>query len=379
MTWKKIHQLIDWCVIMIFLFFIVTTMLTPSLWEKFTYIAPPFIFLALCVLFLNHISIKSCFQKKEAEFFLMCAGIFLSGINIILIKSNIGAFFTIADFILILYLADKVHFNKIQLGAIGLTSFAVLYYWLFINKEVYGNIVSNPNGASLIIFTNFCVFICCLVYFLHAYKIPGWVFPVAALLILYIVTKRILSLHCRGVLLAIAAWAGTYYVLPKKKYTIPFVIGASLLMPVVYVLLWKSGAVDGILVFGKKIASGRDTIWYNFFNVFIQHPITGIGSNFDVMLPDLYLKEVHHALLDLLFVHGTPVFLIVLYLMYKRIAQVFASSSVPLKAICIASIYGLLTSGSFENHYIVSPYNVLLLTIFIISYAAPAEMPLKEE
>ena len=88
------------------------------------------------------------------------------------------------------------------------------------------------------------------------------------------------------------------------------------------------------------------------------------------MIPDLYLKEVHHGLLDLLFVHGIPVFLIVLYFMYKRISEVITSSFDSIKGICLASIYGLIVSGSFENHYIVSPYNILLMTIFMISHHA---------
>ena len=259
-----------------------------------------------------------------------------------------------------------------------MSSFIILFYWLCISKETYENIASNPNGASLIIFTNFCIFVSFFVYYLYRYQLPKYFFHIAILLILYIIARRILSLHCRGVLLAIAAWAGTYYILPKKKYTIPFVIGASLLMPVIYVLLWKNGAVDNVFVFGKRFASGRDIIWYEFFKVFIQHPITGIGSNFDAMLPDLYLKEVHHALLDLLFIHGVPVFLIVLYLMYKRISEVFTVSSIPLKSVCIASIYGILTSGTFENHYIVSPYNILLMTIFMIAYTALPEQIEKE-
>lgn len=375
---KKFHQIIDWCVIIIFLLFILTTMTTLSLWEKYTYIAPPIIFIALCIFFLNHVSIKNCLQTKEYEFFLMCGGIILSAFNIILIQSNIGAFFTVANFLLILYLANKAYFNKFQLSVIAFASSIVLFYWFFISKESYGNIASNPNGASLVIFTNFCVFVSFFVYYLHTYQLPQFFFPIAIFLILCIITGRILSFHCRGVLLAIIAWTGTYYILPKKKYTIPFIIGASLLMPVIYVLLWKSGVVDGVMFFGKRVASGRDIIWYEFFKVFIRHPITGIGSNFDAMLPDLYLKEVHHALLDLLFVHGIPVFLIILYLMYKRISEIFTVSSMPLKAVCIASVYGLIASGSFENHYIVSPYNVLLLTIFMISYASLPEQINKE-
>lgn len=370
MKYQKIHQIIDWCIIAIFLFFIVTTMTTAALRIQFTYIAPLGLFIALCLLFLNQISLKDCFYKKDVEFYLLCFGIFLAGVNIMLIGSNLGAFFTIADFLLILYLANKIHLDNIQLGTIAFSCILVLFYWLFINKETYDNSISNPNVASLIIFTSFCVCISFLVYCLSSFSLSKWTYHIAILIIFYIVTKRILSLHCRGVLLAIIAWAGTYYILPKKKFTISLILGFSLLMPVVYVLLWKSGLVDGVTVLGKKFASGRDIIWYEFFKVFIHHPITGIGSNFDVMIPDLYLKEVHHGLLDLLFVHGIPVFLIVLYFMYKRISEVITSSFDSIKGICLASIYGLIVSGSFENHYIVSPYNILLMTIFMISHHA---------
>lgn len=378
MKQKKIHYFIDWFVIIFFIFFIVTTMTTHSLWERFSYIAPPYIFIALCLLFLNHISIKNCFQTRDVEFLLVCGGIILSGVNIILIKSNIGAFFTVANFLLIFYLANKVHFDKIQVCTIAFTSFLILLYWVFINKETHDNHIFNPNGISLMIFSNFCVVISFSIYFLSSFRIPKWIFHIIFFVMIYIITKRILSLNCRGVLLAIIAWVGTYYILPKNKYTIPFVFGCSLLMPVIYVLLWKSGAVNGIFVLGKRFASGRDKIWYEFFKVFIHHPITGIGSNFDVMIPDLYCKEVHHALLDLLFVHGLPVFLIILYLMYKRIGEVILSPSKPVKAVCLASIYGILTASSFENYCIVSPHNVLFLTIFIISYITNDEYTVEE-
>lgn len=101
------------------------------------------------------------------------------------------------------------------------------------------------------------------------------------------------------------------FFLPKKKATIPLVIGLSLLFPALYVLISQSGAVDGVIVYGKNFSSGREIIWSEFFKVFIHHPITGIGSNFDLMLPNLLpqiLRATHHALLDLLFVHGVPVF-----------------------------------------------------------------------
>lgn len=369
MNRQKIHWLIDWGVIITFLIIIWCCFVNFELWKKVTYIAPVYIFLALSILFFNHISLKQCFYKKELDFFLMSGGIFFGSINMILVKSGIGAIFTLANFFLILYLADKVCLDRIQLGIIAFSCLSIWFYWQFIDHSVYQNALFNTNGLSVIIFSCFCVVICYLTYLLASnFQLNNWVFWIMVLPFIYLISKRVLSLNARGVLAAIFTWTITYYLIPKKKFTISIVLGISLLLPIAYVYLWKSGAADGIMILGKRLASGRDIIWYEFFNVFIQHPITGIGSDFERMLPDLYLKEVHHALLDLLFVHGIPVFCIIIYLLYKQINNVVSTSGI-VKAVSLASIYGILAAGTFENYYIVSPYNILFFMVFLIVHA----------
>jgi len=371
MNRQKLHWLVDWCFIVLFLVCIVGTTTTPFLWDKLFNTSPPIMFVALCLLFLNHISIKECFQSKDKEFFLMSGGILLSIVNMILVKSRIGAIFTIADFLLVLYLANKIRFDKFQLGVIVAATFLIWFYWQFINKDMYTSSRFNSNTPPIFMFAFLCIFVS---YFLcllpKVLKMPKWPYHVIVLLFALLIGKRAMDFRCRGVILALVAWTFTYFFLPKKKQTVPLVIGLSLLFPIIYVLLWISGSVDGVTFLGKRFASGRDYIWYEFFKVFIHHPITGIGSNFDIMLPDLAVSAriVHNAFLDLLFVHGTPVFLIVLYLLYNRISEVIASASGLMRDICLASIYGTLTLGTFENMFILSPYNVMFMTIFVICH-----------
>lgn len=371
MNQRKICRYIDWCIIIVFSACIFGVSTTTPLWDKVFPLAPLIVFLALGVLFLNHISIKNCFQTKDKEFFLMVGGIILSMINMICVRSRVGAIFTIADFLLVVYLADKVRFDKAQLGVIAATCFFIWFYWQFINKDVYDSTSFNPNTPPIFMFTFFCVFISYFFCFWpNALKDKKWLYPLIALLFVILTAKRSLDFRCRGVIIALSAWTFTYLFLPKKKITVSLVIGLSLLFPVVYVLLSESGAVDGIMIYGKNFASGRDVIWYEFFQVFIHHPITGIGSNFDLMLPNLtspMARSAHHSLLNLLFIHGLPVFLIALYLMYKRIEHVITCSSEFAKNICIASIYGMLTIGTFDNAYILSPYNMMFMTLFIIA------------
>lgn len=372
MNRKMIHYIIDWGVIFVFLLLVWCSWINHDLWGKVTYIAPVFVFLALGILFLNHISLIECFKSRDREFFLLCGGILLGAANMVLVKSGIGAIFTLADFLLILYLANKVHFDHIQLGSVALSCLAIWFFWQFIDHSTYntGDVVFNTNGVAMVIFSCFCVFTCYLFYLiLSFFTIPKWLFYFFILPFAYLLTRRVLSFNARGILAAIIAWAVTYYILPKKKFTIPLVLGISLLLPAVYVYLWKSGATDGVMILGKRLASGRDIIWDSFFNVFIQHPITGMGSNFEQMIPDIYIKEIHHALLDLLFVHGIPVFGIVLYFFYKRIRDIIAADSGYITAICLAAVYGMIAAGTFENYYIVTPYNIVMFMVFLISYA----------
>ena len=368
MNHPRIHCCINWCAIILFLIPVVTTTTIPSLWGIFNPFAPVFIFGGLCLLFFDHISLKDCIRLKDKEFYLMLGGIVLSIINMILIKSRVGAFFTISSFLLLLYLANKIRFDNIQLASIAFTCFLIWFYWQFISNSIYGQTDFNPNGLALIIFAFFCIFICYFMYTVPThFQLPQWSYYLITILFLSLITIRILSFKSRCALIATITWIITCYFLPKRKYTISLVLGTSIFMPVVYVLLWKSGLVDNITILGKRFASGRDIIWYEFFKVFMHHPLTGIGSDFDRMLPDLYYKNAHHALLNFLFVHGLPVFLIVLYLLYKRINDVVVSLSSPVKAVCLASIYGMLAAGSLENYYILAPFNALFLTILVMS------------
>lgn len=372
MNRKKIHWLIDWGVILIFLLLIWCSWIDHDLWGKITYIAPVIVFLALGILFLNHVSLIQCFKSRDKEFFLMCGGILLGGLNMILVKSGIGAIFTLADLLLILYLANKVQFDFIQLGSVALSCLAIWFFWQFIDHSTYdaGDVVFNTNGLSMVIFSCFCVLVCYMIYLIISFfSIPQWTCYLLVLPFVYFLTVRVFSFNARGILAAIFTWAVTYYILPKKKFTIALVLGVSLLLPAAYVYLWKSGATDGVMILGKRLASGRDRIWDQFFNVFIQHPITGIGSDFEHMIPDVYIKEIHHALLDLLFVHGVPVFCVVLYFLYQRTKDIITAHSGHITAVCLAAIYGMFAAGTFENYYIVTPYNILLFMVFLISHA----------
>lgn len=52
--------------------------------------------------------------------------------------------------------------------------------------------------------------------------------------------------------------------------------------------------------------------------------------------------------------------------MHKRTEKSLPPLSGLARNVCLASVYGSLTIGTFENIYILSPYNMMFLMIFII-------------
>ena len=104
----------------------------------------------------------------------------------------------------------------------------------------------------------------------------------------------------------------------------------------------------------------------------MHHPIIGIGSNFGRVVPQLEIKEVHHALLDLLFVHGGSVFLFVLYFLIKRFRDLFGKTEKieqgSRTALALSFLYGMIIIGTFENYYIVAPCSTVFFLILVLEY-----------
>lgn len=354
--------------------FILLCWVSHDFYNKFVPYASPFMSLFLCTLFFANINLWEQLKKKELELYLIIGGVLLAGINMLLIKSNWGAIFSIGNTFLFLYLADKIKLSKKMLSIPLITCSMVFLFWIIIKRPTFNNCDFNSNGSAFIMFALGMVSLSgwCFLLEKHSIKPRSWTIAVITLAIILGIESY--QLHARGSLLGVLGFLFVYFVLPKKPWTVYLVFACSIFFPLLYILLWKSGWIPTIPVLDKRIFSGRETFWNEFFIVFSQHPITGIGSNFEYMVPkSAPYYEVHHALLNILFVHGLPVFLLMLYLWIKRLKEVFSRKSIHTGSSCllpigISALYGMMVIGTFENFYIAAPFNMIYFIILSMMY-----------
>lgn len=356
-----------WCATIIFILTILACWVSNNLQNVFVPYANVTAFLALVILFFTHIDFIKLFHEKDRELLLLTGGCLLAAINMIIIKSNVGAIFTIVNFFIILYLSDKVTLPKSCICCLALTCAGVAVYWFLIKRCSYNNCDFNTNGAACILFSLIVCSVCSFHYLFCKLKWKDKYWGVAFVLVLSLLFWQSFHFLARCVMIGTGALMITYYLIPKQKWTVYAVLICSLAFPAVYVLVWKAG-FGNIQLFNKNLMSGREEIWYEFFQSYIKYPITGIGSDFERMVSNEVLLEVHHALLDILFVHGLPVFLIVLYFMLKRLRGLFTYINKRKMGLYISVLYGMMVIGIFENYYITSPYSIIFFIILILSY-----------
>lgn len=368
---KKTDILSYFSMILLSIFILLCWVLHDS-YVKFVPYASPFMSLFLCMLFFANINLWDHLKKRDFELYLIIGGMFVAATNMLLIKSNWGAIFSIGNTLLFLYLTDKIKLSKKMLFIPVITCTMIFLYWVVIKRPTFDNCDFNSNGSAFIMFALGMASLSGWCFLLEKYSIKPWIWNIVVIAMAVILSFTSYRLHARGSILGVLGFLIVYFVLPKKSWTVYIVLGCSILFPFIYILLWKSGWTPTIPILDKRIFSGREIFWNEFLIVFLEHPITGIGSNFEYMVPkSAPYYEVHHALLNILFVHGLPVFILMLYLWIKRLKgafQTIASNSSSLLSVCISALYGMMIIGTFENFYIAAPFNMVYFIILTLLY-----------
>lgn len=365
---KKLYNISCWCATILFIFNIAACWIFSNWQDVFVPIANVITFMALSILFLSQVDVVSFLRKKDRELFILIGGCFLAAVNMLIIKSNIGAIFTIVNLFLILYLADKIILPEKCIWLLTISFASIAFYWIFIKRASYLDCDYNTNRAALIVFSLIIFLICGLNFLIIENKWNKKWFEIFLVIILIVLFWQSINFRARCVTLGILTIIIMYYLIPKKPWTIYGILTFTFTFPLMYVLIWKMGLGNKFRFLDKNLMSGREEIWYDFFNVYIKYPITGIGSNFEQMLPDSKILDIHHALLDILFVHGLPVFLLILYFLIKRLKTLVGYSNEKSFILYISIIYGMLVVGTFENYYITGPFSVIFFLIFMLSF-----------
>ena len=358
---------------------VIQTFLMWNMYEWYEIFAPfatLISFLFLVIIFRCLVPIKDAI--KDRYFILMAAACVVAAINLFVADSGKGAWLTVADLLLVIYLSDKIRFSRAITGFFCIYIGFYFYYWTYDVKGYFKGYNTNYGGLVLICGFVFAVtgllmfydklkerekagsrFLFAFIVFMFAwgYNIIAWYRARCALLGL--VTYAVL------LLVPVKVWRNRIF------YTfVTFLVTAgAIITSLLYVWLGKFIAAFGVRVFYKDIISGRDEIWADLWSAFAAAPITGIGSSYHINVDWMGgMFEVHNGLLDILIVHGIIVFAVVIFMLIRCLLGLreAAADSVVAKS-AVSAVFAILAASFMENFFIVPPF--LLCTFALIAIA----------
>lgn len=333
-------------------------------------------FVALVAITLLYVDVKVLIKDKAAWFVLV--GCVVTLINILIVKSGIGAFFTVADMLLILYLADKIRMGGRTLLYISIYIGFFFYYWTFDVKGYFKGY--NTNYGGLVLITGFVFAIVLIVHFRNILKkkenkLPYYILT-AFFLFMFAWGYNIISWYrARCALLGLVVLV-FLLLLPQKVFTNKVVyriftygvVFGAIAISGIYILLGKIKDVFTVQIFYKDILSGRDEIWSELWTEFLKKPLTGIGSSYTIKLEWMGgMFEVHNGLLDILIVHGVVVFAIVAAMLIRILLMLrerAAGDNVARAA--VAGMMAVMGASFMENFFIVPPFSLCFLMLIVI-------------
>ena len=330
---------------------------------------------ALAVAFFAYVNIKDAF--RDPVFWMMIVGDAFALVNLFLIGSNKGAFLTAADFLLILYLANKIRIpRKLFYYILGITGF-FFFYWTFDVKGYFKGY--NTNYGGLVLITGFIFAMIGFECLRRHLKKRGREKAAKWMLLWYVWMfawgyNIIAWYRARCAFLALMVFA-LLLILPGKLWNNKWLymllclgttVGAAV-FSLVYIGLGNLTGGVNIQLFYKNAISGREEIWRELWGAFLKQPITGIGSSYVMHIDWLEgMFEAHSGMLDILFVHGIVVFVITVALLIKRLWQLREGAvSSNTGRFIMAGAMAMLCAGFLENYFIVPPFSLSLFLLLV--------------
>lgn len=361
-----------------------------DMYQAFTRYGTLITFVCLAGAFFCYVNIKDALKDKL--FWLMVVTDIVTLINLFILKSNKGCLLIVVDFMLILYLADKMDFTvKESYFILAYVAF-FFFYWTIDVKGYFKGY--NTNYGGLILITGFAFLIVLLQAFNDALIKKYWAFYgelgkaegtkswckrywwyVFVYLFFVALAFNIISWYrsrtaLMGLLVLLAILLIPKRIIMQKAiYNFICVMATlgSVIISGLYILVGNMSGGD-VQLFYKDIISGRNEIWSELWSAFLESPVTGIGSSYKMKLEFMEgMLEAHSALMDILVIHGIIVFVLVCgMLLYRLIKLRDKLDDSNMGKAVFAAIICILVTGFFENYYIVQPFSLIFLCLLAI-------------
>lgn len=245
-------------------------------------------------------------------------------ICLFLAGSRPGAFFTVGNFCLLLYVSDRWNW-KLGVQYLGICGvFGVYFQWLL--WPLLTTAERNFNVAGTVIVFMTFVFMT----FLERWKRSKGICLLIQCILLIIAIRQLSVYRGRGAASALLFFVIVRYLIcdkwwkQEKIYRIMFdvlTIG-SVIFAIFYTLAGQILDPDKVMRFmGKRLFSGRDMIWLEFLQHFVKQPLWGTGTNFTIQSFSEF--NVHNAMLDILVIHGMVVFVLVVAYIWWKMRKIY--------------------------------------------------------
>ena len=303
-------------------------------------------------------------KKDLQELLITAAASLIAGVNLLILHSNKGAWLTATDIALMLFLIPRIRLHeRVLQGCMLIGAIMMLPWYSFVRWDY------NFNMAGLC----FLTFMVTGEIFLDYMRLElnlGYMKYVQVLLFFTTLLFTI-CYHARGAIVCVLIYG--ILVLNVQRIVNSRVLGTflnlcvtigSLIFTITYAIMGNKGV--NLTILYKKLISGRERIWSELWDAFLRSPITGIGSSYNIR--SFFIFEVHNGLFDILAVHGILVFLLIFFLLYRRLNELCKTNLrfYPDKRLAFAGVYTYLFASFYENCFIVPPYNMIFLTLMLI-------------
>ncbi|SKB86317.1 O-antigen ligase like membrane protein [Lachnospiraceae bacterium] len=360
----------DILVILLFLWFYLSSFLWQPFYEKVSGFGTLILFLGSGALFLINTDIRDLFTGEDkrhviADLAVMAAADVLALLNLFILGSNKGAALVIWSMTLVLFLAGRITVSENTKRILSGCGCILLIPWYAVVRWDYG---FNMAGLAFLVF--FLMGVVFLEYIkndleFEYLKLVQAVFFAATMLLLicYHARSMIVSLLVFGMV-----WLLLHHIRDKKLYfralCVIFTLG-SIAFTGLYSALGATGFQLRILY--KDVLSGREGIWSELWGALIKQPLTGVGSSYE--LKSFFIFEVHNGLFDILAVHGIPVFILFMWLLYRALFRLerWDYRWYPDRRLAVSGVFALLTASFFENCFIVPPYSMIFFALLLLS------------
>jgi len=180
-------------------------------------------------------------------------------------------------------------------------------------------------AGTVIVFLTFTLFA-----FVERWIQKKWLRILIQVSLLLVAFHQLWIYRGRGTAAALLFFCIMKYLVPavawqkEKYYRLAFGILSigSVLFAILYTAAWQIFDPEKVLrIFGKRLFSGRESIWLEFLQHFIKQPFWGAGTNFTIHSFSEF--NVHNAMLDILVIHGVIVFAMVLAYIWWKMKRIY--------------------------------------------------------